>query len=531
MGDDLDLSSLEARLMAHHARRRQDVRSAASLTLDAGRFVSDAKDDPRDERAVEPSMGGGLQPSGAGSHVHELCVAVVPGQRGVPRDEGSPLDDAGCGASTEGGGSPEHFHRPVHLDSDGRAALRLAIAAAAGRVDGDPAAPSMVRDDASLETAVESWRARRPPPAARPAVRPVEQTASSFVPFRAWASSYGTSAQRARAAASVGRRELLLGTPPQWPADFMPKVHGVSSGKGGPEEVTRRLRASAKLVTVIPDDQWPDILEKEPAAVSQMSAAALLRAQLTRLCRVAGHERLDYFRTTIYGLAADVAAADGVPLTVDVLRSRIGADAIEDYLDNVDEEAALLRAAQRREYVGVAPTHRLGALVECERVLHFRIAATSKTLDHWRSTQRGRTPARAPVPEIGQIVHLELVAADTSQREVVRECASLAALNAHVSVRKRLSDRSDTLEDAADGEVPFGFASAGVDLKKRKWRRDGRPLICDTRGYSGSREWWVVSQSVLRRLGTSLGLLRGHNGGEGGLTSATCLVDAPPPEG
>jgi len=65
-------------------------------------------------------------------------------------------------------------------------------------------------------------------------------------------------------------------------------------------------------------------------------------------------------------------------------------------------------------------------------------------------------------------------------------------------------------------------------------REAGRPLICHTRGFSGSREWWTVAKAVLARDGygtTTASLLRAHDGASGNPFRATRWLDRPPTDG
>ena len=70
----------------------------------------------------------------------------------------------------------------------------------------------------------------------------------------------------------------------------------------------------------------------------------------------------------------------------------------------------------------------------------------------------------------------------------------------------------------------MAIGSSGMDLKKNNWSTAGRPLVCHSRGYSGSDDWFRLAQWCLNHDGfnqRTYSLLRAHNGPGGDPYKAT----------
>ena len=355
-------------------------------------------------------------------------------------------------------------------------------------------------------------------------------------------------AKRTKAAATAtgrtGPKILALVDPISPPTDFVLRVRGLS-GPGGEREAKLRLTEACRIIPMLPAFTWPHALGEDAADLTTWSADRLLKRQLDCVCNMEGHGTLAKWRSTFVRLTLYLRAEG---YSENALHFRIGGTIIREWLETIEDNAVAIMTA-RAIARGVPPEStaagltaapsRLGFLRSMQTKLALRIRADAPILDTFASAPPMRDGRQALTPDLAHAIHFELGAADACQLvstlplggEIVRGCHAMAALLIHVCVRTALAERSGGLEDASH---EMGIGQTGVDLKKHKWGQAGRPLICHTRGFSGSREWWTVAKAVLARDGygtTTASLLRAHDGASGNPFRATRWLDRPPTDG
>ena len=372
---------------------------------------------------------------------------------------------------------------------------------------------------------------------------------SSHIPYGEWVQQWGSVEQRERAkrARAGGRSTLMLAEPWPTPHGLVPYVHGVQDAK----ELSRRLLEALRIAPALPAAAWARLLHEELATIAAWPAATRLRRQLEGLCGLGGHESLATLRTVLFHLDAFVQREEGWdPLAI--FDRSVGAATLRDFLSarharararartharlplqlaarsartrllasryctverNCTAEHARMLAQQRKRMRerGVAVSESAqeeegdASLSGAAARAHAALALASKAglirsavecpqLAQFAKRPPTREEGSTVTPEIGDIVHLELLAADESQPWVVRACAAMSALEAHTCVRQALSKRSDPPEAVENG---MAISLSGQDFKKMRWAVAGRPLICSRRGYSGSDVWYRIAMQVL----------------------------------
>ena len=421
-----------------------------------------------------------------------------------------------------------------------RADLAASLASASSGASLQPPAGSSRPRPSGEPSAAVSKRARASNPEAAP-----EAPRAAFVPFARWAPVCGSIVQKARAAnAQAGTRLRLIGPVQHVPAGFMPRVHGRAAV---PKELARRLVEAERMIASLPPARWSAILDVPVCELHAWPAPRLMQSMIDAYCAIAGHERLADMRTVLCRLD-DMMVAQWDWSPRDILRRRVGASTMKDFLFLVQDEAALRdwKAEQRRAAAqpelaraaeaeaseerkeGGASARALGLLKLAAASLHLDFAVHDPQLVQFSHRPPTRETSSSATPEISTVVHLQLIASDSAHGEFVCGAAALAVLEAADDVRQALMKRSDPPELAANG---MAVSSGGMDLKKRKWCVAGRPLICSVRAYTGDPAWFSVASSVLAKDGfgkENHSLLRAHNGPSGDVTRATAWLDREP---
>ena len=339
-----------------------------------------------------------------------------------------------------------------------------------------------------------------------------------------------------------GSKVLLLHPPAVVPPSYTLSVHSVGTGAGAAVELSRRTLEASRLIPMLPVYAWVLCLDASPEQMAAWGEEKLTTKKLTFAGALGGHGYIASIRTTLHGLAMDLAAHDGRSIT-QAFDTKVGMTQLAEWLARV-HEAAHESAMQRLIALGEMDDNKLeaaGASAASTRLcllrnvvpkLFLKMSVTHAALDQYAQPPATRPSAPAPTPEFCVAAHYEMGAADMTDTspagDVVRGCFALAALNMHLCVRAALARRSGCLERAAND---MGVARAGIDLKKHAWRASGRPLVCSTLGVSGTDTWFDLACNVLGEDGfdeTWASLLRAHDGPDGDPSRATRFIDEPP---
>jgi hypothetical protein len=374
---------------------------------------------------------------------------------------------------------------------------------------------------------------------------PANGSGHSRMPWAQWAPLHGNARQRARAAQprATGGTVLLIGKPWQAPHGYTPKVHYL---RGDAEEAQRRLVEALRIAPAVSQRTWCFLLDVSQERLAQMPEPLRTMRQLDSVCCLNGHNTLAAWRRAIHALSKLMTREEGyVPracMHVDVSASTLRA-LLEERAEQSDEVArmamarakekgdarAIARARDPKEEEGGATASLLGHCASLASALGLRWNCGHASLDQYRKRAPPRDQGQAITPDIGTIVRYELIAADPDGcGTVASECAAMAANNAHLCIRKALGARSDPSEDAPSDMI---VATKGMDHKKNKWSRRGAPAQSSRFGFSGSDVWAVKARRVTSEESFASKFrcqLRAHNGKDGRLAGATCLLDRPP---
>ena len=341
---------------------------------------------------------------------------------------------------------------------------------------------------------------------------------------------------------STGPKVLLLCEPITPPEGFVLRVRALT-GPGGAREAALRLTEAERIVPMLPEYVWLHVLGETAASIAAWPAGKLAGKQLNAIVNMEGANTLAKWRCTYVHLTQFLRAEYG--RADRALDQPVGASILQEWLEGWEEDAVALATAKAaakgvplEDTAGglTAAPARLGCLRAMQRLLGLRISADASVLDPLAVAPKNREGRQAHTPELAHAIHFELGAAEFSSQisalpmggEIVRGCHAMAALLIQVCVRTALAERSGGLEDAANG---MGVGRAGVDLKKHQWGQAGRPLLCHTQGFSGTRGWWYAAKAVLARDGYGnrvASLLRAHDGADGDPFKATRWLDRPP---
>jgi hypothetical protein len=359
----------------------------------------------------------------------------------------------------------------------------------------------------------------------------------TYVPWRDFASQ---PSKRARTDGPPGL--LLLAAPWERPPGWTPTVHGL---RAAPKELERRAIEALRIAPIVPMARWVTVLDEPDSSLRRWPPMKLRTHQLDAICAMAGHDRLAAFRRHIVNLDAfcvnEFGSDRGAVLGLTLGSSRLKAYCIHrNETHDIRAAAAAATkhargAAQRSGASESGASHESGAAAAALSAL----SAVAKCFDAPWNTEhrqldqfRGRPPARedggAPPFEVGMALHHELGALDASLPETERDCHALARLQGEICAREALSKRSRTPRRVENG---MAVGAAGMDLKKGKWRTEGRPLVASVHGYLGSTEWFDRAVRVLDAgdFNTRVkSLLRMHNGRDGDVTVATGFLDREP---
>ena len=382
---------------------------------------------------------------------------------------------------------------------------------------------------------------------ATPGVLPRLSSAISkqeHIPWRDYARRHAPITDRATRPSdhSTGPKVLLLCDPIIPPIGFTLRVRALT-GPGGAREAALRLTEAERIVPMLPAYVWLHVLGETDANMAAWPAGKLAGRQLNAIANMEGAHTLAKWRCTYVHLTLFLRAEYGRGDRA--LDHPVGATILQEWLEGWEDEAVALATAKAaakgvpvEDTAGglTAAPARLGCLRAMQRLLGLRISADASVLDPLAIASKKREGRQAHTPELAHAIHFELGAADFSPRitalpmggDIVRGCYAMAALLIQVCVRTALAERSGGLQDAAND---MGVGRAGVDLKKHQWGQAGRPLLCHTQGFSGTREWWHAAKAVLARDGYGnrvASLLRAHDGAEGDPFRATRWLDRPP---
>ena len=341
---------------------------------------------------------------------------------------------------------------------------------------------------------------------------------------------------------SSGPKLLLLCEPISPPEGFTLRVRALT-GPGGAREAALRLKEAERIVPMLPEYVWLHVLGEDAASLATWPAGKLAGKQLNAIANMEGANTLAKWRCTFVHLTLFLRAEYG--RGVKTFDQPVGASILQEWLEGWEDDAVAVATAKAaasgvpiEDTAGglTAAPARLGCLRTMQRLLGLRILADASVLDPFAVAPQKREGRQAPTPELAHAIHFEIGAGDFSPEisalpmggEIVRGCHAMAALLIQVCVRTALAERSGGLEDAAN---LMGVGRAGVDLKKQKWGQAGRPLLCHTQGFSGTRAWWGAAKDVLARDGYGArvaSLLRAHDGANGDPYRATRWLDRPP---
>ena len=383
---------------------------------------------------------------------------------------------------------------------------------------------------------------------ARASAQPAEGQAApngTRLPWAQWAASFGTATQKARAATrpAYGQLTLLVGKPWPRPQGYTPRVYGKRADE---RELERRLVEALRIAPAVSKQSWMRMLDMSAGSLDSLLPRVRAQRQLDALCGIVGHATMARWRASIHHLSAFQTREEGLRPR-ECMSTRVGASSIKALLDERAEEADERARAQRQrachsgneraiarsrdpdEEEGGGPHALLTSLTSVMKALCLDWACEHPILAPYTHRVQRREGVQAVTPELGFVLHCELLAADPMGcGAVYAGCAAMAARMMHLAPRTALGVRSDQPSEAANGMV---VAYAGMDPKKRKWRSAGRPLIASRYGFSGSDAWVSQSQLVTseRPFADSFrSLLRAHNGAGGDLSKATAWLDRPP---
>lgn len=241
------------------------------------------------------------------------------------------------------------------------------------------------------------------------------------------------------------------------------------------------------------------------------------------------HSRLAEIRQAMFHLATNLKQCSGATLTT-CGPSRLEASSLGKHLERLHDDAHCAWLAQPAETRGTAG----GNTAARAALSHFKaletwgmpIEASAPAIQHWGCASETRTPAPAPMPKIGVLVHCELGVVDPTQTPVMQGLYALTALWLAAGIRTPLAGRSGSFALVENG---VGIDTAGCDWKKRGWRTAGRPIPVDTMGVTVSDKWWRRAIQTLESDGfdQQASMLHHHDGAGGDPRRATKLLTQP----
>ena len=331
----------------------------------------------------------------------------------------------------------------------------------------------------------------------------------------------------------------LLCAPCELPPDYKPRVHGLAPE---PRELAKRALEATRIVPAVAARSWARILDEDAHTLRSWPPATLRARELDAVCAIAGHSRLAAIRTHLVSMDNHARHEYGFE-PLEIMSARVSMSMLKSYLqERSDAQLAREQLARSRkaERAGLPPPpvadeEEGGAASAALSVLKTAAAGLCLEwpVDHQQLRQfAARPPTRedggAPEPPVTLPAHFELGAQDGTQAAVVRGCFALAALQANVGTRTALHVRSRVLRRASNG---MAVGAAGMDLKKRRWRSAGRPLLASVYGSTGSEVWFITARGVLDHKDFNArhkSLLRAHDGVGGDPRRATGWLDRPP---
>ena len=355
-------------------------------------------------------------------------------------------------------------------------------------------------------------------------------SSAPFVPWAAYAARLGL-----LKGAGKGQGTSMLAPPLQPPAGWFPSVHGMG---GERTELAKRGLEATRIASALSQASVARMVDASWQAICKWPAGVVAATVLDAICASGGHSRIAVRRQHLVSLDEHLRAVYGYPRLA-VMHEEIGASQIRTYLQERDREAlerarlTRLRKAQRDQSItgdaddavsGGSAAAALSALESANNAYHLKLHVEHPSLQQFRGRPPTREDAGAESPEPLLDLHLELIAADTSQNQFVRGVAAMARCMSSACLRKALGCRGLTPKVVSDGTA---IGPTGKDLKKGRWSVAGRPFIVQVHGVSGDSTWFRVLRDVLELDGfnsATHSLLRAHNGAAGDPTRATAWL-------
>jgi hypothetical protein len=135
-----------------------------------------------------------------------------------------------------------------------------------------------------------------------------------------------------------GTKVLLLHPPAVVPPSYTLSVHSVGTGAGAAVELSRRTLEASRLIPMLPVYAWVLCLDATPEQMVAWGEEKLTAKKLNFAGALGGHGHIASIRTTLHGLAMDLAVHDGRSLA-QAFDTKVGATQLAEWLARVHEHA------------------------------------------------------------------------------------------------------------------------------------------------------------------------------------------------